>query len=162
VNGRSIGKKKCGAKKAYKVRFKTVYQPGELTAVSYDKSGREMGRKRLLTAGDEDVMTVKAEQTGLRSNGEDLAYINIAITDRNGNIKVLRDDKVTIEVEGAGTLAALGSSAGRTEETYNQTSHSVFEGRALAIIRAGYEPGKITVKISADGFRSTEVEISVK
>ncbi|MGD0878260.1 MAG: glycoside hydrolase family 2 TIM barrel-domain containing protein [Anaerolineales bacterium] len=162
VNGRSIGKKKCGAKKAYKARFKTVYQPGELTAVSYDKSGREMGRKRLLTAGDEDVLTVKAEQTRLRANGEDLAYINIAITDRNGNIKVLRDDKVTVEVDGAGTLAVLGSSAGRTEEMYRQTTHSMFEGRALAIVRASYQAGKVTVKISADGFKSEEVEISVK
>lgn len=162
VNGRSAGKKKCGAKNSYKALFKTVYQPGELTAVSYDNRGREIGRKTLLTAGAEDVLTVKAEQRELRANGEDLAYINIAITDRNGNIKVLREDKVTVNVEGAGTLAALGNSAGRTEEYFYQSTHSAFEGRALAIVRAGYEPGKIAVKISADGFESKEVEISVK
>jgi len=162
VNGRSAGRKKCGAKKAHKAIFRTVYQPGELTAVSYDNSGRELGHKTLLTAGDEDVLTVNAEHSEIRANGEDLAYINIAITDRNGNIKVLREDKITVEVEGAGTLAALGNSAGRTEETYSQTTHSTYEGRALAIVRAGYEAGKITVKISAHGFDSKEVEISVK
>ena len=162
MNGRSAGRKKCAAKKAYKAIFKTVYQPGELTAVSYDEAGREIGRKTLLTAGAEDVLTVKAEQTAIRADGEDLAYINIAITDGNGSIKVLREDKITVRVEGAGALAALGSSAGRTEETYHQCTHSAFEGRALAIVRAGYEPGKISVKISAAGFESKEVEISVK
>jgi hypothetical protein len=142
--------------------FKTVYQPGELTAVSYDNRGREIGRKTLHTAGDEDVLTVHAEQHEIRANAEDLAYINIAITDKNGIIKVLREDKVTVLVEGAGTLAAFGSSSGRTEETYHQATHSAHEGRLLVIVRAGYEPGKITMKISADGFESKEVEISVK
>lgn len=76
------GKKQCGAKKAYKARFKTVYQPGELTA-------------------------------------------------------------------------------GRTEEYFYRTTRSACEGRALAIVRAGYRAGKITVKISAGGFESKEVEIKV-
>jgi len=162
VNGRSIGKKKCGAKKAYKALFKTIYQPGELTAVSYDDSGREIGRKTLLTAGGEDVLTVTAEQNELRANGEDLAYINIALTDSNGSIKVLREDRLTVKVEGAGTLAALGNSAGRTEETYFQATHRAFEGRALGIIKAGYKAGKIGVKISAAGFEPKRVEITVK
>ena len=162
VNRRSVGRKKCGAKKAYKAMFKTVYQPGELTAVAYDNNGSEIGRNTLFTAGDEDVLMVETEQCEIRANGEDLAFINIAITDRNGNIKILREDKITVTVEGAGILAALGSSAGRTEEYYYQTTRRAYEGRALAIIRAGYEPGKITVKISADGLESKEVEINVK
>jgi beta-galactosidase len=50
VNGRSAGKKKCGAKKAYKALFKAVFQPGEFAAVSYDNNDREIGRKTLRTA----------------------------------------------------------------------------------------------------------------
>jgi beta-galactosidase len=162
VNGKSAGRKACGAQTAYKTLFKTVYQPGELSAISYDLSGRELGRKTLPSAGDEDVMTVSAEQAELRANGEDLAYINIAITDRNGIIKVLREDRITVALEGAGSLAALGSAAGRTEETFAQATHRACEGRALAIIRAGSMAGKITVRISAEGFEPKELEISVK
>jgi len=42
---------------------------------------------------------------------------------------------------------------------FTQTAHSTFEGRALAIVTAGYQAGMITVKVSADGFESREVEI---
>jgi hypothetical protein len=43
-----------------------------------------------------------------------------------------------------------------------KSTHSAFNGRALAIVRAGYVLGKITVKISVDGFESKDVEINVK
>jgi beta-galactosidase len=113
------------------------YQPGKLIAISHDNTGREIRIKTPHTASAEDVLTIKAEQIGIRANGKGLAYINIAITDIDCNIQVERENRVTVEVKGAGTLAAFGSSSFRTEESYVQTTQSPFEGRALAIVRTG-------------------------
>ncbi|MCX6070801.1 MAG: hypothetical protein NTU91_08080 [Chloroflexi bacterium] len=40
--------------------------------------------------------------------------------------------------------------------------HCALAELGRAIVKAGYEPGKITVKTSADAFESNEVEVSVK
>jgi beta-galactosidase len=88
----------------------------------------------------------------------DLSHISSATTDRSGNTQVLAEDKATVEVEGSGTLAALGSSAGRTEEYNYQRTHGAFGGRALAIVRAGCGAGRIIMKISPKGLESQEVE----
>ncbi|MGI9824496.1 hypothetical protein [Agromyces sp. Marseille-Q5079] len=57
----------------------------------------------------------------------------------------------------------LGLSGGRpiTEETFTGATHSTFEGRALAAIRAAGRPGLVTVTISADGCEPIEVTIPV-
>jgi hypothetical protein len=57
---------------------------------------------------------------------------------------------VTVTVDGAGVLQALGSADPATEETFAGPSRTTFDGRALAVVRpAG--TGDITVTVHADG-----------
>jgi beta-galactosidase len=118
----------------------------------------ELGRKALHTAGDEDARKVEAEQREIRAKGKDLTHISSAVGDRSGNTKDLGEDKVTVKVEGAGTRAALGSSAGSTEEYNYQRTHGAFGGTALAIVSAGCRAGRMIMKIFPKGLESQEVE----
>jgi hypothetical protein len=73
---------------------------------------------------------------------------------------MLHDDTVTVEVEGPATLAALGSAAPATLESFTGTQHSTYYGRALAVVRSDGTPGWITVRATSERHGSAEVQLT--
>ena len=145
-DGKSLGRKKlkdCAAK------FRAVYAPGKLEAVSYDAAGKEIARSALCTAGAASRLTVQVENAAIPADGESLAYINVSVTDEKGVLKMLSDHKVTAEVSGAGSLQAVGSGSPLPEEPYDGNCCTTYQGRMQIIVRAGQAPGDIKIKIAS-------------
>ncbi len=155
-DGASLGRRKLAECKA---TFKTVYRPGELVAISYDAAGREIARSALKSAAEETVLTVMPEESAIKADGQDLAYLPVHITDPAGITKMLDERTVTIEVEGAGILAAVGSGNPWTEEAFTGSSFTTYQGRMLVIVRSNGEPGEIRVRVSTPGLESREVKL---
>lgn len=158
LNGKTVGTKKVNACLAI---FKTIYEKGELLAVAYDKDGKETGRCNLVSAGEKLQIAVKPEKTDLKADGEDLAYINIELTDENGVLESGLDRIIYVKVEGAGRLQGLGSANPYTVEVFDKDYHDTFFGRAQAIIRSGYETGPVKVTVSSDGLASKEIILRI-
>lgn len=148
LNGRSLGRKKLRKMKAL---FKTHYVPGTLEAIAYDAHGQECSRSHLMSASAAPRLNVTVDRPVLRADGEDLAFLTIEITDDQGIVKMLDDRSVSVTVEGAGTLQGFGSARPFTEESFTDCEHFTYYGRAIAVIRAGLEPGIIQVNVSAAG-----------
>ena len=145
-----------------KANFQAIYKPGKLEVIAYDADGSEVGRDELVTAADETKLTISAEEPVIQANGEDLAYIAVEITDNAGIRKMLSDRKVTVTVSGAGTLAAVGSAACRTEESYLGNSFTTSNGRMIAIVRSNGEEGNIYVTAEADNLDAVCIQIQAK
>ena len=47
------------------------------------------------------------------------------------------------------------------DEDYTDECTVSYRGRAMAIVRSGYEKGPVTVEVSADGMASVKVELVV-
>lgn len=157
VNGKSYGKKKT---KEYKAEFKKVaYKPGTITAISYDVSGKEIGRSSLATAVGKTVLRLTAEKETLCADGQDLCYLNIELTGEDGTLKVSEDCPVHVEVTGAGELLALGSARPNMGENFHSPTHTTYYGKALAVIRAGNTAGKTIVKVSAPNLEEKTIII---
>lgn len=132
-----------------------------LTAVAYERNGREVGQDSLTSAGGELRLRVEPDTEGLMADGADLLYVPIELTDDAGIVCPLADREVTIEVTGAGTLIGFGSGQPITAEGFSSTRHSTFRGRALAVIRAGHQPGDVMITVSANGCEPVTVSIPV-
>jgi beta-galactosidase len=154
LNGESLGK---AAPYRFRAEFETIYQPGELTAIAYT-DGREQGRTSLVSASGPPRLSVRADRPQVRADDTDLAYVAIALADDRGNLCNQCDRPVTIEVTGPGALQGLGSARPVTEEVFTGSTHTTYDGRALAVIRPT-GPGEITVTVSAPGCDSAEVAI---
>ena len=154
INGKSIGRKKV---KECKALFKVKYQPGTVTAVAYDASGRETGRSELVSAKGPFGVAVRPEKTEAKPG--EIVYVPVNIEGSNGLVESNADRKLTVTVEG-GELLAFGSANPCTEEQYHTGSFTTYYGRALAIVRAG-ESGTITIK-AADRSMTGTAEIPVK
>ncbi len=185
LNGESLGKCAAGKANRYMASFDITYQPGLLEAVSY-QDGAEVSRTNLKTTGEPAAIRLipeplrgadasnvsdagtdtSTENTGntmasLTSDGHSLSYIAVEIVDAEGNRVMDSAVPLKASVTGAGTLAGFGSANPITEENYTTGSFTTYQGRALAVIRSGYETGEVCLTISADPDASVHLEEAV-
>ncbi|MDO5391118.1 MAG: glycoside hydrolase family 2 TIM barrel-domain containing protein [Eubacteriales bacterium] len=155
-DGISLGRKSLKECRAF---YQAEYRPGKLEAISYDANGNELGRESLITAGESEKLTILPEDTSLKADGEDIAYIHIQITDDQGIVKMLKDRKLMVTVDGAATLRALASGNPETTEKFSDSSYTSYHGRLLAIVQSNGEKGTIKVTASAEGVETQTVEL---
>ena len=140
------------------VRFNTIYIPGKLEAVSYT-DGVEISRDMIVTSKEPAKLKVIPEKHRLNADGHDLVYVNIDVCDENGLLVTDAAVELTATLEGCGELAGFGTGNPITEEVYPDNKTTTFRGHATAIIRSGYEEGKNTLTISAEGMAPVQVSV---
>lgn len=131
----------------YKHKITVPYQPGTLEAVAFSKD-TEIGRTALQTVAQAArVMLSLEENTPLKADGRDLAYINVEITDRFG--RRIPDSKAALHVSSlGGECLGIFSGDPKNEDVYTTPDCHAFEGRALIIMKAS-KPEKISVTVSS-------------
>lgn len=157
LDGESIGTAPAGAEHRYLAVFESTYRPGELVAEART-GGRVVGRTRLRSAGAEVVLTATPDREAIRADDRDLAFVEIAITDAQGEVHVLEDADITVEVTGPGRVQGLASDALASEDDYSAASCRTLRGRALAVIRPTGE-GMITVRVDAGSLGRVETVV---
>jgi beta-galactosidase len=158
LDGVTVGSASVGTEKAFIARFETEYRPGELVAIAR-RGGVETGRHTLTTAVGDARLAVSAERTSIAADTDDLAFVEIALTDAAGTTLGDADRVVTVTIDGPAVLAGLGTGRARTEESFGGTAVTTYDGRALAIIRPT-GTGSITVTVSAEGLEPATLVVT--
>ena len=165
VNGVSAGRKKAGETIVHDMPktflFRTTYVPGTLEAVSY-AGGAEVSRAKLETTGEAKAVRLVPEVKALKADGEALAYVHAELVDEAGRVVPDANVKLTAEVTGAATLMGFGSGNPITDENYTRGAFTAFRGRALAVLRAGYEAGEAQLRVTAEGLGDAELKLPVE
>ncbi len=166
VNGRPLGRKKQGEAPGVEEMpctfvFDAVYEPGEVTAVSY-RGGKEISRDTMKTAGAACAIRVSADRTVMAADGHSLVYACVEVVDAEG--RLVPDAQVALEAsaEGAAALAGFGSAAPVTAENYTSGSFTTYRGRACGILRSGYEAGEAVFTVKSREYGSASVRVTVR
>lgn len=155
LNGKLMGNRRRG--KDCKTVFHTHYEPGELLAISYDDSGKEIGRTALQTAADETVLNLKPEKEIISQ--EELCYLRLQYTDSNGCIKPLLRGDIRLKISG-GELLGFGNGCPYNERGYTSDISDTYFGEALAIIRPN---GNDNIRVHAESkYGNATLEIRCK
>ena len=162
VNGKSIGRKQVCMERPMpnSAHFETVYEPGEVVAVSYH-GGKEISRDVLVTAGEPAELCLLPEKSEMKADGHDVICVGIELRDKDGVVVPNASVPLKIEVEGCGVLAGFGSANPVTDEDYTDAFTASYRGRAMAIIRSGYESGEVRVEVSVAGMKTVKAELLV-
>ena len=142
------------------VRFETLYAPGTVEAVSYT-AGREVSRAKLETAGQPAKIRLIPEKTEMQADGHDLIYVAVEITDAEGRIVPDAELPLTARLSGAGVLAGFGTGNPVTAENYMDERTVTWQGTAQAVLRAGYDPGTLTLTVSGENLPEETVELQI-
>ena len=154
VNGVRVGEK---APKKGVARFKTAYRPGELVAVAFDGSGREMGRDVLRTAGETTELRLICESETARPG--EMVYFRACYTDEAGEIKPLEKHTVRFGAENGAVMGAINGSC-YFQGNLAQTAAPTYFGEVQAVVHAG-APGILRLT-AEDGERTATVEIPIE
>jgi beta-galactosidase len=157
LDGRSLGTSPTGPRHRFRAVFEVPYGPGDLMAIART-AGEETGRDVLHAGSSGSTLSVQADRSVIRATPDDLAFLEITLTDSAGVTIVDQDRPVTVSVTGPGVLLGFGSARPATEESYLTARHTTFDGRALAVIRPT-APGEITLTASAEGCRDATVHV---
>ena len=87
--------------------------------------------------------------------------MEIELKDQQGRLNMTAQGTGTVQLEGPVILAGCGTANPRTEERYSDPTHPFFEGRMLAILKAGEQPGKAVVKVTCPGMEPASLELTV-
>ncbi len=166
VNGESLGRKKAGeapvSEMPMSFLFDTLYAPGTVEAVSYE-NGSEISRDLLATTGAPYAIRLTAEKDSAAADGESLIYVPVTVIDKDGNPVPGAAFRLSAALEGtAFTLAGFGSGNPVTDENYTKGTFTSFDGKALAILRTGYEAGTSVLKVEGEGLIPAEITVNAR
>lgn len=166
LNGKSLGRQPAGRKHHNKAQFELTYEKGCLEAVSYT-NGKEVSRDKLISAGEPQTLRITVDtaaphKNALPADGQALCFARIEAVDSNGILIPYIESQITAVVEGAATLAGLGTGRPVTEENYTKGTICLYRGRALAVVRAGFEAGQASLTVAAEGFPVATLSLEVR
>ncbi len=175
VNGVSQGKRTfaepdgqtpCLGEKAMQ-RFRlmwndVVYHPGELKVVAYNAEGQAVAEKSVYTAGKAAAIKLTPDRSTLKADGEDLCFINVSLTDKDGNPVPADSRLVKVKVSGAGSFKAIANGDPTCLEPFQEPQMHLFSGQLTVLVQSGKTPGDIIVEVSAKGVRKSTITIKAE
>ncbi|WP_245554832.1 glycoside hydrolase family 2 TIM barrel-domain containing protein [Cohnella laeviribosi] len=140
--------------------WKLPYAEGELKAIAYDENGNILCTDVRRSFGDAKRIRLRADKESLVADGTDLIFLEISMEDEAGNPVENANNRVRVQVAGAGRLIGLDNGDSTDYDPYKGVSRRLFSGKLMAIIGATLEPGAIRVEVSSAGLESCVAELT--
>ena len=138
--------------KQCKATFTINYQPGTLRAECDGKSST------LKTAAAPAKLALKADRTQYATDRNDVAFIDLTLTDKAGNPCTMSADEISVAVVG-GELLAFGTADLRDNTNIHDANHRLFHGRAQAIVRLPKGNKSVTLTAKGKGIAAATVRL---
>lgn len=161
LNGKQIGEQPTGREQRFKASFTAPYTPGELKAAGFRGDG-EVAASVLATAGHPVRLRLTADRTTLRADGQDLSFVTVEAVDAKGRLQPNAVHEVEFALSGPGVIAAVGNGDGQDGASYQGNRRRLFQGRALAVIRASKQTGPIRLTAATPGLSDAAAIIQAK
>ena len=137
----------------------TKYEPGTVKVVAYDEQGNVAETKEIRTAGKPHHVELTADRTHLTADGKDLAYINVRVVDKNGNLCPNETREIRFRVSGAGSFRAAANGNPVCLEPFHLPKMSLFSGQLTAIVQTSEEAGPIVFEAFVDGLKGAILQL---
>ncbi|GAB3346864.1 hypothetical protein GCM10027566_00220 [Arachidicoccus ginsenosidivorans] len=163
LNGKSLGKKTKRPGIDFRLSWDSVvYEPGELKVVSY-KNGKKWATDVVKTTSPATQLKISTDRHHIKTVGNDLAFITVKITDKDGLMVPDASNLVQFSVEGPGEIVATDNGDATSFASFQSPSKKAFNGMVLAIVKFKKgSQGKFKVIAKSGGLSSAMEVISAK
>jgi beta-galactosidase len=160
VNGKSLGAKRKSGNDLH-VMWRVPFEPGILKAVSRSQGNLVLTRE-VRTAGQPARIILSPDRKLIRADGADLSFVTVRVVDANGTVVPHADNLVSVQLTGAGSIAAVDNGSQISHEPFKANYRKAFHGLALAIIQSRDRAGSMILKASSEGLTPASVVIEAK
>ncbi len=137
-----------------------------IEAVAYDETGKEIARDQVVTAGKEAKLKGSADRSVIASDGSDLSYITIDVTDSDDNFVPTASNKIIFNISGDGEIVGVDNGNPISRERYKDKkgswSRSAFNGKALVIVRSTKDEGSFTLTAASGDLEACSVTVNTE
>ena len=163
LNGKSLGIKKCEGEPGVAPRlvWDVPFEAGTITAVARH-GGTEVARHEMKTAGAPKAIRLSSNQPVLKTDGQDLAHITAEVVDERGTVVPDAAHLVKFTVTGPGTNAGVDNGDPLSDELFQADQRSVFQGKALLVVRSKRQAGQVTVKAVVESLPAAELVLKAQ
>jgi len=94
------------------------------------------------------------------SNGKDLSFVSVTVTDQGGWTVPRAGNRIHFEIGGPGEIVATDNGDSASFELFQSHDRNAFNGLCLVIVRGKPgQPGRINLAARADGLKTDTVSI---
>lgn len=162
VNGKSLGVKRneiSNPKNRDKIKWDGIqYEPGYIEAVART-AGKVVARHRIETTGKAVALKVVPDEETWLADGTDLQHVSVYAVDSKGRTVPDADNLITFAVTGEARIVGVINGDITSDEMTVGNTRRLFNGTASVILRAGRQPGRITLDTSAEGLKSVKTKM---
>ena len=162
LNGKSLGRKQnpvSDPKQRNQIKWEGIkYADGKLEAVAYTQ-GKVVARHQIETTGKAIRLIAIPEDNQWLADGTDLMHVRIHAVDSKGRVVPMAQDELHFEVSGNAKIVAVTNGDINSNELNRQNHRKLWNGSAMVILRSGKSPSKITLKTSANGFKTITTKL---
>ncbi|MCQ2537731.1 MAG: DUF4982 domain-containing protein [Lachnospiraceae bacterium] len=173
LNGKSLGRKYINHEQGKELvpTWKVPYEKGELLAIAYDETGKEIAKDRHVTFGDSyrpivfvehhaQYRVLKSDDTysakiAIEPDGRQLYFVDISMADINGNIVENAMDYCCVKVEN-GSLVGTDNGDSTDYDSFKADTRKLFNGKLMAMIEPN---GTDTVLVTVTRITSERVPV---
>ena len=158
LNNKLIGEQATTREQQFKATFAVPYSSGQLKAVGVD-NGKEMESTMLKTSGDAAKIKLIADRKEILANGQDLSYITVEITDKDGIVQPNAANRIHFKIDGPGIIAGVDNADMKDTDPYTGNTRKAWKGRALVVIKSTHDTGNIKLTVTSPILEETAINI---
>ena len=158
LNNKLIGEQATTREQQFKATFAVPYSSGQLKAVGLD-NGKEMESTMLKTSGDAAKIKLIADRKEILANGQDLSYITVEITDKDGIVQPNAANRIHFKIDGPGIIAGVDNADMKDTDPYTGNTRKAWKGRALVVIKSTHDTGNIKLTVTSPILEETAINI---
>jgi beta-galactosidase len=161
LNNKLISEQETTREQQFKATFSVPYSPGLLKAVGVEND-KEIESTILQTSGEATKIKLSADRKELLANGQDLSFITVEITDKDGTIQPNAENRLHFKIEGPGVIAGVDNANIKDTDAYVANTRKVWKGRALIVIKSNRNAGDMKLTVSSPGIADATLNIVSK
>ena len=158
LNDKLIGEKPTGQEQEFKATFSVPYTKGVLKATGVEND-KEIESSTLRTSGNAEKIKLIADHKEILANGQDLCYVAVELTDKDGIIQPNAANRLHFKIEGPGVIAGVDNADLKDYDGYVSNTRKAWKGRALVVIKSTHSVGDIKLIITSPGLSEAVINI---
>jgi beta-galactosidase len=159
LNGKSLGTVKKPADDSPR-EWNVTFEQGTIKAVGKN-NGKIVAQEEFASAGKPSKIIIEKSNPTLSNNWDDVSFLTATIVDDKGVRCANADNLIKFSISGSGKIIGVDNGNIISHEDYLSPERRAFNGKAIAIIQATQDTGKIEIKATAEGLEAGSITVDV-
>lgn len=126
------------------------------------QNGDMVATQTVGTAGDAGQITLQSDRKAMETNKRDVAHIEARILDDKNTLVPHAADTIHFDIEGPAKLLGVENGDILDLFPHHVSYRKAFKGKCLLVIQAKDQAGVVSIKATANGLKSSKIDIEVQ